>query len=137
MTIHGWKLLSLAAALAWTGPSETSTPTLVISATADSTSSNAPFSVIATSGTLLADGQTHRAGGDTVHVLRTAELTTRDPIVTATFIADHPGQQVQVTVHEDGVLTMSSRADLVVVFRTPQGAQLQGMSVPVELRRKP
>jgi len=136
MTVHGWKLLSLAAVLAWTGQSRT-IPTLVISATADSTSSNAPFSVIATSGTLLADGQAHRAGGDTVHVVRTAELTTRDPIVTATFIADRPGQRVNVTVHEDGVLTMSSRADLVVVFRTPQGAQLQGMAIPAELRRKP
>jgi len=136
MTIHGWKLVSLAAILAWAGPGR-ATPTLVIRASVDSLSSNAPFSVIATSGTLVADGQTHRAGTDTVHVLRAAELTARDPIVTATFIADRPGQRVQVTVHEDGVLTMSSRADLVVVFRTPQGAQLQGMAVPAELRRAP
>jgi hypothetical protein len=136
MTLHGWKLLSLGAVLAWTSPGRTTT-TLVINARSDSTSANGPFSVIATSGRLLADGQTHRAGTDTVHVLRSAELTTRDPIVTATFIADKPGQRVAVTVHEDGVQTLSGRADLIVVFRTPQGAQLQGMILPPELRRSP
>jgi hypothetical protein len=107
---------------------------LVISARTDA---SAPFRVIATSGTVVTGGQARKAVSDTLNVVGSAELTAQDPIVTATFVADRPNQRLSITVRENGVETLRGAGELVIVFRTPQGAQLQVTPVPPELRRSP
>jgi hypothetical protein len=106
------------------------TPTLTISVTADPVSPSAPLRIIASAGTVVAAGRSYRASSDTLRVTGSAELTTQDPIVVATFIADASGGRLRATVREDGVETLSGRADLILVVRTPQGAQLQAMPTP-------
>jgi hypothetical protein len=112
-------------------------PMLSISVTADPASASAPLRVIASSGTVVASGRSYRAAGDTLRVIGAAELTTQDPIFVATFIADAPGGRVRASVRENGIETLQGRGDVVVIMRTPQGAQLQAMPVPPELRRTP
>jgi len=132
----GLKWIPLAAALATIGSRPAAhAPTLVITASMEP--SSAAFRVIATGGSLSAGGEVRRVASDTLHASGTAELTTADPIVTATFIADRPAQRIRVTVRQNGVETLQGSGDMIVVFRTPQGAQLQAMLVPPELQRAP
>jgi hypothetical protein len=46
-------------------------------------------------------------------------------------------QRLWVSVRDNGVETMSGVGEPVIIFRTPQGAQLQVTPVPPEMRRSP
>ena len=112
-------------------------PVLTISITSDPASATAPLRIIANTGTIVADGHTYRAASDTLRLAGSAELTTQDPVLVASFIADAPGGRLHATVRENGVETLQGRGDFIVVIRTPEGAQLQAMRTPPELRRAP
>jgi len=113
------------------------TPILTIAVSSDPVSASAPLRIIASSGTITSAGQSYRAAADTLRVTGSAELTSHDPIVVATFLADAPGGRVSVEVREDGTRQTSGVGGAVVVIRTPVGAQLQAMAIPTELQRKP
>jgi hypothetical protein len=118
------------------GPSPQA-PTLTISVSSDPASASAPFRVIANGGTVVSGERSYRAAADTLRLAGSAELTSQDPVFVATFIADAPGGHLQALVRENGTLTMSGIGETIVVIRTPQGAQLQAMGRPAELRRAP
>jgi hypothetical protein len=123
--------------LATLGGPPRQTPLLTISVSSEPVSASAPLRIIASSGTIVSRGQSYRASTDTLRVTGSAELTSTDPIVVATFLADEPRGRVSVEVREDGNRQASGTGEAIVVIRTPVGAQLQAMAIPAELRRKP
>jgi hypothetical protein len=110
-------------------------PLLTVSVSTSTAS--ASFRIIASSGTVVSNGQSYRTSPDTLTVTGSAELTSKDPIFIGTFLADTPGSRVSVEVREDGNRQASGAGEAIVVIRTPVGAQLQAMAIPAELRHKP
>ena len=120
-----------------TGPPRR-TPVLTVSVSSDPPSASAPLRIIAASaGTVASGGRSYRGAADTLRLTGSAEVTSQDPVFVATFIADAPGARVSVAVRENGNLAASGTGEAIVVIRTPLGAQLQAMAIPVELRRAP
>jgi hypothetical protein len=113
------------------------TPILTVSVSSDPASNSAPLRIIASAGTIVSGGRSYRSSADTLRLTGSAEVTTRDPVFVATFIADTPGARISVVVRENGNPAASGVGEAIVVIRTPLGAQLQAMAVPAELRRTP
>jgi hypothetical protein len=97
----------------------------------------APLRVVATSGTLTAQGASQPAGPDTARVTGPVELVVTDSVGEATFVADRPDRRLHAVVLQGGKTSLEGWGSTVVVLWTPEGARVRAMAYPDPPQRAP
>ena len=90
------------------------------------------------SGGRIASGDTWRAvGRDTVRARTSLDFRTGEVVGIATVLVDHPKKYVHVVVKVGDDIVSEGTGEMIIVSRTPMGAQLIVTPIPVELQARP